>query len=157
MVTGCIRNAYLFLAYFLGSLSSEAGETNLMRLDDCLHEPSVINQYSRIDWLAVRSQRDLEECSFEMAQRLASKEALMIWFDNNGFETSAPQEISSNAMQSSFGIEEVGWIVGASQSKRNIQLRLGPIDRFFIHGLSIGVYLSATAEPIRVQSSFTRK
>lgn len=63
---------------YLTSLSVEAEGNDTTKSLTCLQETNIVSQESKIDWTVVGSQQDLEQCSFEVAMHLASKEALVI-------------------------------------------------------------------------------
>lgn len=142
---------------FLGTPSVEASGSSQEAQISCLDEPDSLTLKSTINWSVVRSRNALEKCSFEVAQQFADLDSLAVWFEKNGFKTSPPRVISAHVMEAVYGTRDEGRSFSASQSRDDIQIRLGLIDRYFIHSMSVGIYTDALGLPMHVGVVFTRE
>ena len=149
----------LFLSGFtiLSAPSLEASGTSGEAQISCLQEPKRLTPESMINWSVVRSRKALEKCAFEVAQQFADLDSLAVWFENNGFKTSPPRVIAAHVMETVYGTREVGGSFSASQSRDDIRIRLGFIDRFLVHSMSVGIYTDAAGLPVKVSVVLTRE
>jgi len=124
-------------------------------LEDCLHHAIQI-QKAKIDWISTRTLGDLEQCAFAMALTLRNTEALKEWLQENGFDVTPPRIVPKSVMKL-HDVSGQGTRLNGGVLRNGIRLRLGLIDGFVIHSLSIGILFDADDNPVRVQATFTRE
>ncbi|MGB3406289.1 MAG: hypothetical protein WBA67_02225 [Jannaschia sp.] len=111
---------------------------------------------SAIDWAGIDSLETLETCIFEAADVFADRGTTTAWLAANGFQTLPPQDVPASSMRFLTETGAAGWLVSGTMSRDSIPFRLGFLDRFVVHSLSVGITLDETEKPVRVAATFTR-
>ncbi|XDA98359.1 hypothetical protein AB1M95_00210 [Sulfitobacter sp. LCG007] len=142
---------------FSGSASAqnEGSPYTPQRIADCSQMIPESNKV-RIDWDEIGSLKALESCIYSVAADLSDKEALNDFLIESGFDTLQIMLVDVAVMKNGYNQDGPGWRLSGTQPRTKIQMKMGLINSFLVHSLSVGIILDENQTPIKVSATFTR-
>ena len=124
-------------------------------LENCVHIVTA-PETAKLHWRKVRTLESLELCLPKVGKHLNGVELAAIWLQLNGFQVAPSRAVSLTIMFVNYKVEGEGARLVAGVGKEGMQIRLGLVDGYFVHGMTAGLLFDQDFNPVSSSATLTR-